>query len=151
MKRITAAFLLAVLLLTLFACGEKESPAAYLPSIRYDNVPLQTYTIAIYKTNGTISVGGSDGVDETVKKNAGKVPFTEIADKEIKLVNGSDKNIEYSISFAGVYTEDGEVTSYRLEDLSTLPAGRYIICAQEVERLTEYTNVNLYMAGIDKK
>ena len=151
MKRFTAILILAVLLFALFACGEKESPAAYLPSIRYDGVPLEVLTLLVYRTNGEIAVGGNETPAELVKENASRVPFTEISNGKLEVKNGSDKNISYTAVLSGIYDENGDLTSHTDDELNSLPAGKYMICIQVAAREATYTSTYLYIAGIDKK
>ncbi len=151
MKKAIIILLLAVFAFSAFSCGEKESPPASLPEIRYNGVPLQVYRVNVYKTNGEIAVGGNETAADHVKENAARVPYTEISDGKIELVNGSDKNVSFNILFSGVFDENGELLGYTENALSTLPAGRYIICAQVSERKAQIISVYIYMAGIDKK
>ena len=151
MKKITVVLLLVIMTFSLFACGEKESPAAYLPSLRYDNVPLEMLTLLVNRTNGDYSVGGNETAAQLVKQYVSSVPYTEISDGRIEIKNGSDKNVAYNTRFSGVFDENGDLTEYEENDLSKLPAGKYIICLQVAERRTEYSSVYLYIAGIEKK
>lgn len=151
MKRFTVILLLAVLTLSLFACGKNENLPEGQPTVRYNDEPLQTLTLLVYRTNGEISVGGNESADELVKQNASKVPYTGISGGEIKLLSGKEDNVSYTISFVGIYGESGELTNYTENALSTLPAGKYIIAAQVSARRAEYSETYLYLAGIDKK
>ena len=151
MKKFTAIIILSVLLFALISCGEQESPPAYLPSIQYDGAPLDALTLLVYRTNGEISVGGNEDTDSLVKQNVSRVTFTEISNGKIELKNGSDKTVAYSIAFTGVYDENGDITNYTDNALSTLPAGKYIIVAQVNARRAEFSEVFLYMAGVEKK
>ncbi|MBO4870181.1 MAG: hypothetical protein J5585_10775 [Clostridia bacterium] len=133
MKKTVIILLLTALLLTMFACGEKESPAAYLPSIRYDNVPLNSYSVLIWRGNGPAD-GGGPGAEHTPEELISiyysNIPETHIFNGAVTLKNGSDKNATFTISFVGVYTKDGEKTEYGEADLSALPDGLYIICVK---------------------
>ena len=150
MKRFTVILLLAVLTLSLFACGNKNVPEGQ-PTIRYNGVPLQTLTLLVHRTNGEISVGGDTTVAELVKEHIKSVPYAEISDGTLELVNGREEGITYSIVFSGIFDENGEQTNYTENALSSLPAGKYIICAQVTERQANFSSVYLYIAGIEKK
>ncbi len=76
MKKITVVLLLVIMTFSLFACGEKESPAAYLPSLRYDNVPLEMLTLLVNRTNGDHSVGGNETAAQLVKQYVSILPYT---------------------------------------------------------------------------
>ena len=151
MKRFTAVLILAVLLFALISCGEQESPPAYLPSLQYDGVPLEVLTLLVYRTNGEHAVGGTETPAELVKQNVDRVPFTEIGDGKLEVKNGSDKNISYTTALSGIFDANGDLTDHADEELSTLPAGKYIICVQVAARDAEFTSTYLYVAGIDKK
>lgn len=151
MKRFTVILLLAVLTLSLFACGKNEKLPEGQPTIRYNDEPLQTLTLLVYRTNGEISVGGNETADEIVGQNASKVEYTEISNGKITLVNGKEENVSYLIAFVGIYDENGELTNYTENALSNLPAGKYIIAAQVSARRAEFSETILYLAGIDKK
>lgn len=151
MKKVMILILLLVLSFSVLSCGKKENVAEGVPTIRYNDVPLEVYTINVYKTNGDIAIGGNETAADHVKQNASRVPFTEISDGRIELVNGSDTDASYNILFSGLFDENGELLGYTENALSTLPSGRYIICAQVSERKAQFTSVYIYMAGIDKK
>ena len=61
-------FIIIIALLLLFSaasCGERESPPAYLPSVRYENVPLPDCTVLI-----EYGAGPADGAGPAFGKSA---------------------------------------------------------------------------------
>ena len=153
MKKITVVLILTAVFLALFYCGEQESPAAYLPSIRYDNIPLQSYTVAINAKDDTVisdGPGSEHSPAELIALNKSEITFTEISSGKVEIRNGSDKNVDFSIFFIGVYTENGEKTEYTKSDLSSLPAGKYVICAKVAKKAFGKEESYYLFAGIEK-
>lgn len=148
MKKTVIVLILAALLFTMFACGEKESPAAYLPSIRYGNVPLDSYPVLIWSGNGPADAGGpgaEHSPEELISLYYDSIPKTQIGNGAITLKNGSDKNAVFTISFIGVYTKNGEKTDYGEADLSVLPDGSYIICVKTTKSLSGGVDESNYL------
>ena len=153
MKKITVVLILTAVFLALFSCGEQESPAAYLPSIRFDNIPLQSYTVAINaKDDSAVSDGpGSELTPaDIIKIYISEITFTPVSSGKIEIRNGSDKNVDFNIAFEGVYTENGEKTEYTESDLSSLPAGKYVICARVVKKTSDSHESYYMFVGIEK-
>ncbi|MBP5208336.1 MAG: hypothetical protein J6330_07755 [Clostridia bacterium] len=154
MKKTVIIFILTALLFTMFACGEKESPAAYLPSIRYGNVPLDSYPVLIWSGNGPADAGGPGAEhtpEELISLYYDSIPKTQIGNGAITLKNGSDKNASFTIGFIGVYTKNGEKTEYGEADLSDLPDGSFIICVKTTKTTSNGNDeINYLFAGVLK-
>ena len=133
MKKTAVILILAAMFCILISCGEQESPPAYLPSVRYDNVPLPDCTVLI-----EYGVGPDDGAgpafgkepEELIVSSDISIPYTKIKDGMITLQNGSDKHADFNMNFVGVYTPDGQKTEYTETELSSLPNGKYVIAAK---------------------
>lgn len=155
MKKLTVILILSALLFSMFACGEQESPAAYLPAIRYDNADLQSFSVLISSSDGSVEADGYGSEHtpaEIITMFVNTIPFTEISSGKIELVNGSDKNVESTITYKGVYTADGEELKTDEAGLSALSAGKYVICARVTEKRADKSFTDRYIfAGIDKK
>ena len=154
MKKLTVILLLTALLLSIISCGEKESPPAYLPSVRYDGQIIPDRMVLT-----TYSYGPGDGDTPEAFKTAGeiiasdldKISFTKIENKKLELVNGSDKNADFSIVFEGIYTEKGEKTEYTEAGMSSLPSGRYVISARVQKKMTDREENYYLFAGVEKQ
>ena len=154
MKKITVVLILTAMVLILISCGEQESPPANLPAIRYDHADLQTLSVLISSSDGSVEADGY-GADHTpseiISMFNNSIPFTNISSGKIELVNGSDKNVEFTISYAGVYLESGEELKTDEAGLSSLSAGKYVICARVTEKRADNSFIDRYIfAGIDK-
>lgn len=133
MKKIAVVLILTALFCILISCGEQESPPAYLPSVRYENVPLDDVVLLEHWGQGPADGAGpafGKTPEELIVSEADKITFTKISAGEVVLRNGSDKNASFGISFIGVYTPDGQKTEYKESDLSSLPDGKYVIAAR---------------------
>ena len=158
MKKITVVLILTAMVFALFSCGEPESPPAYLPSIRYDGTVLQSLTLLEQWGEGPADGCGpawGKAPEELITSEAENITYTPVGQGKIELVNGSDKNAEFSVSFVGVYTANGEKTEYDEDDFSSIPSGKYVICARmtkvtypEKERRDE---IYYMFAGIEKR
>lgn len=155
MKRITVIFLLTALLFSMISCGEKESPPAYLPSVRYDGQIIPDRMVLTTYSDGPGDGGAPEAfktAGEIIASDLDKISFTKIENKKLELVNGSDKNADFSIVFEGIYTDKGEKTEYTESDMSGLPDGRYVICARVRKKMTGINREENYylFAGVEK-
>ncbi len=157
MKKIAVVLIFTALFCLLISCGERESPPAYLPSVRYENVPLPDCTVLIEYGAGPADGAGpafGKSPEELIVSSDISIPYTRIKDGDVALQNGSDKNASFSISFIGVYTPDGKKTEYGEADLSSLPNGKYVVAARFSKSAGSGKDIRdeIYylLAGIDK-
>ena len=157
MKKTAAVLILITLFCILISCGERESPPAYLPSVRYNNVPLDDVVMLDNRGQGPDDGAGpafGKTPEELIVSEADRITFTTVSDGEIVLRNGSDKNASFSISFIGVYTPDGHKTEYGEAGLSSLPSGKYVIAAKFTKTTgkgdSKRDEIYYLFAGVDK-
>ncbi len=157
MKKLTALMLAALMLAALISaftsCGELESPPAYMPAVRYENVPLENLTLMIQWGSGPADGGGPAfgmTAGEALKANAAGIPYAVIGDGDLKIVNGSDKNARFDTKFEGVFTKDGELTDHKESDLSSLPSGKYVVAFSVTKQMKDRDEEYYVFTGIEK-
>lgn len=131
----SAVIALCALAALIFGCQEHIPPSEW-PSIRYNNVPLDTKEVLIFD-------GPADGTalfktpTELIAEYLEDMPVNNVSDGAVTFFEGKDRDTVFKMEYIGVYGEDGELllelpqdNSEASKSVSGLPAGRYIICVK---------------------
>ena len=81
MKKIAVILILTALFCILISCGEQESPPAYLPSVRYENVPIDDVVLLEHWGQGT-----ADGEGPAFGKTAEEIVADHCQDLDFPLI-----------------------------------------------------------------
>ncbi|MBR0231003.1 MAG: hypothetical protein IJQ53_02100 [Clostridia bacterium] len=129
-----------------FAGCRKNIPPAEMPSIKYDNIPLEilicTNESGREAGEGAAGLGSEPSeIPEIISLHLDRMPVNKISGGRITFFKGSNINVDYSMEFMGVYDINGaEECKASLplaegENLANgLPDGEHIICVRSVSK-----------------